>query len=177
MTPARPAWLEAALAALGPRRPAVLVKLDEQRLYLVEADGWVSWPVSTAARGAGSAENSFCTPLGLHRIAEKIGAGCAVGEVLRGRRPTGRIVEPVSAPQALGEDLITSRILWLEGLEPGRNRGPGVDSHARYIYIHGTPEEGLIGRPVSKGCVRMRNADVIELFERVDVGTPVLLLA
>lgn len=113
--------------------------------------------------------------MGLHRVAEKIGEGAAVGAVFLGRKPTGEVVLPGSADP--GRDAITTRILWLEGLEDGLNAGGTVDTRSRYIYIHGTPHEGQIGSPASRGCVRMRNADVIELFERTPTGTHVLILA
>jgi hypothetical protein len=163
---------------LGNDGPVVVVRIDQQRLYLWEA-GRVSavYPVSTAARGVGNREGSLQTPLGLHRVAHKIGEGAALGTIFRGRIATGEIAPILSAPEATSHcDHVTSRILWLEGLEPGHNQGGTVDSFARYIYIHGTAEEGRIGTPASHGCVRMRNQDVIDLFARVPVHTPVVIL-
>lgn len=131
------------------------------------------YPVSTALNGAGEADGSYCTPRGLHRIAQKIGADAPLFSVFKARVATGEIWTPEREAQAPGSDWILSRILWLEGMEPGKNRGSTVDSHARYIYIHGTNEESKIGTPVSHGCIRMRNADVVDLFDRVPVGTVV----
>lgn len=155
----------------------VRVRIAAQRLELLSGSDVVrTYPVSTAANGVGSRVGSQRTPLGRHRVHSKYGAGAPLGTIFESRRPTGRIAAIHTAPLDLPEDVITTRILWLEGLEPGSNRGPGVDSHARYIYIHGTNEEGLIGRPASHGCIRMRNADVIELFDLVAAGTPVEII-
>lgn len=132
-----------------------------------------TYDVSTSRYGVGSLEGSQRTPLGLHRVSEKIGDGAPPMAVFVDRKPTGRVARPNLKPTPTGEDLITSRVLWLEGLEPGRNRGGSVDSHDRFIYIHGTADEGLIGSPASHGCVRMRNVDVIELYDRVPPGTRV----
>lgn len=156
------------------RFDGIVVDLATQTLTLWEAgEALLRYPVSTSAVGAGSAAGSNRTPLGAHRIAETFGAGQPIGMRFVARRPTGEIVEILREPIDLEEDYVLTRVLWLEGLEPGINRGPGRDSHDRYIYIHGTNEEGLIGRPASHGCIRMRNADVVELFERVGVGTRV----
>ncbi|HHS96441.1 MAG TPA: L,D-transpeptidase [Chloroflexi bacterium] len=153
----------------------LLVVGAEQQLWRLPREGGAScWPVSTAREGFGNRSGSHRTPTGLHRVGEKIGAGSPPGTVFRGRHPTGEVVSPGHYPE---QDLITTRILWLEGLEPGVNLGGEVDSRARYIYIHGTPEEALIGRPVSHGCIRMRNEDIVTLFEEVEVGTPVYILA
>lgn len=157
---------------------AIVVLAAEQRLYLVHSDGEIlaEYPVSTAVNGLGCEDGSNKTPTGAHRIAEKIGHGEPLGRVFRGRMPTEQIAEISADPgYHSSEDLITTRILWLEGLEEGLNRGPGVDSHVRYIYVHGTPEEGRIGAPASHGCIRMRNADVVELFRQVNEGTLLLL--
>jgi len=105
-------------------------------------------------------------------IAQKIGDGAPLNTIFKSRKNTGKIAD---IDQQSDEDYVTSRILWLKGLEPGHNAGPGVDSFARYIYIHGTHEENLIGQPASHGCIRMRNQDVLELFERVQEGTEVLI--
>jgi len=149
-----------------------------QQLYLWEPypDGNIlvrQYPVSTAANGLGEREGSYCTPRGRHRIAEKIGAGAPLWSAFKARVPTGEIWTPQLDQEHPGRDWILTRILWLEGLEPGKNRGGTVDSHQRYIYIHGTNEEHRIGTPASHGCVRMKNADVADLFERVKVGTEV----
>ena len=151
---------------------ALVVDVTSQHLYLFERGQLVgSYPVSTAERGTGNREGSLRTPLGLHRVDDKIGAGAPAGMIFRGRRPTGERAEILTGPdERAARDDVTSRILWLSGLEPGVNQGGNVDSKRRYIYIHGTPEEGRIGQPASHGCVRMTNADVIALFDRVEVG-------
>lgn len=154
------------------------VDIRLQQLYLWEPypDGDMlirQYPVSTAANGPGEQSGSYCTPRGRHRIAEKIGAGAPLHAAFKARVPTGEIWTPELDAENPGRDWILTRILWLEGLEEGRNRGGTVDSHARYIYIHGTNEEHKIGTPASHGCIRMRNADVAELFDLVRVGTEV----
>ena len=151
--------------------------LDRQQLHLIHGRVPVcSYPVSTSRYGAGCEQDSRRTPTGMHHIAEKIGQGCERGEILKARVATGEIAEIIAAEEPGDEDLITSRILWLQGMEPGINQGEGVDSYQRYIYIHGSNEEGLIGQPASVGCIRMKNDDVIDLFDRVEVGTPVLII-
>ena len=136
--------------------------------------------VSTARNGAGEAAGSERTPRGWHVVRARIGAGLPSGAVLRGRRPTGEILTPELQAACPDRDWILSRILWLSGSEPGHNRGKAadgtvVDSMRRYIYLHGTPDSEPMGVPLSHGCVRLRNSDVIALFERVPVGTPVLI--
>lgn len=131
------------------------------------------YPVSTAARGAGEQSGSFQTPRGRHLIRAKVGAGETANTVFRGRRPTGEIWTPALDAAHPGRDWILSRILWLSGREPGRNRLGPVDTMRRYIYIHGTPDTTPLGTPGSHGCVRMRNADVIALFDLVPPYTPV----
>jgi hypothetical protein len=121
---------------------------------------------STSRFGIGQVEGSKCTPRGLHRIAEKIGAGAASGTVFKARRAVGHVSQPEFA-----DAKITTRILWLEGLEPGFNRGGNVDSHRRYIYIHGTADQSSIGKPVSSGCIHLADADLIPLFDKLPVGT------
>lgn len=154
------------------------VDIRRQQLYLWETypDGdrlIRQYPVSTASNGPGEESGSFCTPRGRHRIAEKIGAGQPLGAVFKARVPTGEIWTPGLDAENPGRDWILTRILWLEGLEPGKNRGGTVDTHARYIYLHGTHEEHRIGQPASHGCIRMKNADVAELFDLVETGTVV----
>jgi lipoprotein-anchoring transpeptidase ErfK/SrfK len=131
------------------------------------------YPVSTALKGAGEQQDSGCTPRGKHIIRAKIGAGCPVNIVFSGRRPTGEIWSPELAAQYPGRDWILTRILWLSGSEPGFNRLGPVDSMRRYIYIHGTPDTEPMGQPGSRGCIRMRNSDVIALFDSVPAGTSV----
>lgn len=157
-------------------QPYVIVSIAAQRLYLMqEGRLFKTYPVSTSAFGPGAQEGSNQTPLGLHRIRTMIGAGEPLGMVFKARKPTGRIAEIIKEPIDVPEDDVTTRIMWLEGLEPGVNQGGRVDSYKRFIYIHGTPEEGLIGRPASHGCVRMYNADVVDLFERLGEGTLVYI--
>jgi len=149
-----------------------------QQLYLWEPvpDGDIllrQYPVSTATNGAGAQNGSYCTPLGRHRIAEKVGAGASLFSAFKSRQPTGEIWTPELDAANPGRDWILTRILWLEGMEPGRNQGGEVDSYKRFIYIHGTNEEHKLGTPASHGCIRMRNEDVAELFDLVKVGTEV----
>ncbi|AYH44761.1 hypothetical protein CDA09_15450 [Azoarcus sp. DN11] len=153
----------------------ILIDLATQRLSLFGADGTCirRYRVSTALNGPGEVRDSGCTPRGRHRIRAKIGASAAKAAVFRGRRPTGETWTPALAAQHPGRDWILSRILWLSGCEPGRNRLGKVDSMRRYIYIHGTPDDQPMGVPLSHGCIRMRNDDVIELFDLVPPGTQV----
>jgi lipoprotein-anchoring transpeptidase ErfK/SrfK len=149
-----------------------LVDVDRQRLTVIDHEKAVrEYPVSTSKFGVGNVEGSFKTPLGVHRIAEKFGRGAPAGRVFRDRIDTGEDW-PIGKP---GENLILSRILRLEGLEPGLNKGPGIDSFERYIYIHGTNNEPAVGRPMSQGCVCMKNSDVIDLFTIAEEGSLVLI--
>jgi UDP-N-acetylmuramate--alanine ligase len=158
--------------ALAPQRtlPARLIVVDPaaQRAHLV-LEGRLAWsaPCSTAANGLGSAASSNRTPLGWHRVCARIGAGAEPGTVFVSREPTGEVWRGESRP----DDLILTRILRLEGLEPGINRGPGCDSFERYIYVHGTNQESALGTAASHGCVRLANADMVALFDRVEEGT------
>lgn len=129
--------------------------------------------VSTALNGAGERNGSGCTPRGLHRVRAKIGVGLPSGAVLRGRRWTGEVWSPELHAQFPGRDWILTRILWLSGCEPGRNRLGAVDTFRRYIYIHGTPDSEPMGVALSHGCVRMRNSDLLTLFARVPAGCAV----
>ena len=152
------------------------VDLGRQQLRLVQEDVLLAhYRVSTAANGAGERNGSLCTPRGRHRIRAKIGAGLAPGAVLVGRRPTGEIWSPELHAAHPGRDWILTRILWLCGSEPGRNRFGEVDTMRRYIYIHGAPDSAAMGVPGSHGCVRMRNDELIELFDRVPVGCEVMI--
>lgn len=152
------------------------INIGEQRLRYWENGALVmDVPVSTAKNGAGERRGSECTPRGEHIIRAKIGAGCAPGTVLVGRRPTGEIYSRELGERFPGRDWILTRILWLSGREPGRNRLGDVDSMRRYIYLHGTPDHVVLGVPGSRGCVRMRNSDIIALFDRVPAGTPVII--
>lgn len=153
----------------------VEIDLARQRLSVFDETEALtrSYPVSTAANGPGERAGSGCTPRGRHLIRARIGAGAPRGAVFKGRRPTGEIWSPAYAQKQPGRDWILSRILWLSGCEPGRNRLGEVDTMRRYIYIHGTPDDQPMGVPLSHGCVRMRNDDVIALFDLLPAGTPV----
>lgn len=154
-----------------------LVSIREQTLHLLEEDQVIrSWPVSTSRYGIGGQNDSMKTPTGAHRIAECIGDGAALHTIFKGRVSQAETAGIETEPHATGRECITTRILWLDGLEPGINKGGDMDSRQRYIYIHGTHEEGLVGQAASIGCIRMRGSDVIELFDRVSVDTLVLIL-
>ena len=172
------AQLPAAYERLGVVGTSVRIDLDRQRLDL-QVDGEVRriYPVSTAANGPGEREGSECTPRGTHVIRARIGAGAAPGTVFVARRPTGERYTPALGAAHPERDWILTRILWLSGTEPGRNRLGRVDTMRRYIYIHGCPDDVDITTPGSHGCIRMRNADVIDLFDRVEVGTRVMIEA
>lgn len=157
-------------------QPAALIKVSEQKLYVVAGETCLAtYPVSTSRYGTGEKQDSYKTPRGVHCVAEKIGADAGFAEIFRSRKRTHRIAEIEPGEVRTDQELITSRILWLAGLEAGVNQGSGVDSHVRYIYIHGTHEEGLIGQPASVGCVRMKNRDVMELFDRLEVSSLVII--
>ncbi len=146
-------------------RHKLIVSVPEQKMVLLEKGVPVaSYTISTAKRGIGDTPDSYQTPGGTMEIAEKIGAGSAIGTVFKDRKPTGEVV----APDAPGRDPVVTRILWLRGLEE-QNR----HAYERFIYIHGTPQESLLGNPASYGCIRMRSADVSELFDRIGVGAQV----
>lgn len=151
------------------------ISIPDQSLSLVNELGQLAarYAVSTASNGVGCEKNSGCTPLGLHTIRAKIGEGAPVNTVFVGRRPTGEIFTPALMAQFPERDWILTRILWLSGTEIGRNRLRNVDTMQRYIYIHGSPDSAEMGKPGSHGCIRMHNADLIDLFERVVVGMPV----
>ena len=169
--------IESTLAEYEELESLIVVKISSQQLfYLKRGQIEEIYRVSTSAYGTGSKVNSFKTPLGRHKISEKIGDGLPEGAILKGRRWTGAIANIIKEPIDTEFDVVTSRILWLTGQEPGKNLGSGVDSKSRYIYIHGTAEEGLIGKPASDGCVRMYNADVIALFNKVEINTEVLII-
>jgi len=150
---------------------ALIVGIAAQTISLFE-NASVSWRLagkyrcSTSRFGTGQTEGSNRTPLGLHRVAEKIGAGEPVGTVFKARSAVGHTSQP-----ELADAKITTRILWLEGLEPGFNRGGNVDSRSRYIYLHGTADQSSIGKPTSCGCIHLADADLIPLFDLLPVGT------
>lgn len=151
------------------------ISIADQAGLLLDDSGTVirRYPVSTAANGAGERKNSNRTPRGWHVVRARIGAGAAAGAVFVGRRPTGEIFSPALREAFPGRDWILSRILWLSGCEPGKNRLGEVDSMQRYIYLHGTPDDVPLGVPASHGCVRMANRDIVELFELLPVGSRV----
>jgi len=162
----------------GPRQTGrrITVNVAEQRLRLLHDDQvLMDVPVSTAVNGPGERSGSECTPRGRHVVRAKIGAGAPVNAVFVGRRLTGERYRPELRERYPDRDWILTRILWLSGAEPGRNRLGDVDTMQRYIYIHGCPDDVALGVPGSRGCIRMRNTDVVQLFEQVSPGTPVLI--
>ncbi|MET0116365.1 MAG: L,D-transpeptidase [Sedimenticola sp.] len=163
-------------SATGEREPPLSLKVDIGRQcieLLKETEVIASYPVSTALNGAGELNGSGCTPRGRHRIRIRIGSDQPLNAVFIGRRPTGEIYSHELAQQFPDRDWILTRILWLTGMEPGKNRGGEVDTLQRYIYIHGCPDTEPMGVPRSHGCIRMRNPDLVELFDQVSSGTDV----
>ena len=154
------------------------IDLAAQELELLADDGAVlrRYPVSTATNGAGEESGSYCTPRGQHIVRARIGAGAPINTVFKTRRPSGEVYTPELGKAEPERDWILTRILWLSGQEPGYNRLGRCDSMRRYIYIHGTPDEAFEQAPRSHGCIRMRNADVLELFDLVPPYTPVEIL-
>ncbi|HVC50161.1 MAG TPA: L,D-transpeptidase [Burkholderiales bacterium] len=150
-----------------------IISLARQELILVTEEGDVvgQYLVSTAKAGGGEKSGSGCTPRGLHKVRARIGEGLPENSILVGRRPTGEVYTQDMARQCPGREYILSRILWLSGLEPGINRMGDVDTMRRYIYIHGTPDCEPMGIPASHGCIRMRSADVMLLFDELPVGS------
>lgn len=154
----------------------IQVSISNQTLTLFDESKQIKhYSISTAKNGAGEEMDSECTPRGEHVITEKIGDGCEPNSVFIGRMSTGEIYEPALRELHPERDWILTRILWLSGLEEGKNKGGKLDSHDRYIYIHGSPDDVAMGEPGSRGCVRMRNADVMELFDLIEVGTKVTI--
>lgn len=152
----------------------IIVNIGEQRLRLLDGDDvLMDVPVSTASNGPGERMGSECTPRGRHVVRARIGDGAPAGSVFVGRRATGEIFHPDMRVDHPDRDWILTRILWLSGLEPGRNRLGDVDTMRRFIYIHGCPDDVDLGAPGSHGCIRMGNRDVVALFEGVPAGTPV----
>lgn len=151
------------------------ISIAQQTLTLFDESGQVlrRYPVSTASRGAGEQSGSYCTPRGKHLIRAKIGTGQPENAVFVARRSTGEIYSPELGVAFPERDWILSRILWLSGCEPGFNRLGRVDTMRRYVYIHGCPDSAVMGAPASHGCIRMRNADIVELFDWVPPYTPV----
>jgi lipoprotein-anchoring transpeptidase ErfK/SrfK len=153
----------------------IIIHIGSQRLELYDDRGSLlrSYAISSALKGTGQVKGSFCTPLGSHIIRAKIGTGQPENTVFVGRRPTGEIYTPALGAAFPGRDWMLTRILWLSGCEVGHNRLGEVDTMRRYIYIHGCPDSVPMGVPGSIGCIRMRNADVIDLYQRVPAGTAV----
>ena len=155
----------------------VLVSLKDQKLYFIKNDLiYKTYLISSSKYGIGNKSGSNKTPIGLHKIKKKIGDNTPIFGRMVGRKYYGNIAKIYYDTTQSNTDDITSRILWLEGMEKGINKGSGIDSFKRYIYIHGTSEEGRIGYPNSNGCIRMLNKDVINLYNNVEVGTLVLIL-
>ena len=153
----------------------IVIHISTQTLELLDHNGNLlrKYSISTGANGVGEENGSYCTPRGKHVIRAKIGAGQPENAVFVNRRPTGEIFSAELGARHPGRDWILGRILWLSGCESGFNRSGSCDTMRRYIYIHGTPDGTEMGRPGSRGCVRMRNAELVELFELVKVGTEV----
>ena len=161
----------------------IIVSIADQRLYLSKNNKLInSYSISSAEAGTGNLSGSFQTPLGVHQISEKFGDNAESASIFKARINTLKIAKLLSSPDTKSsEDNITSRILWLDGLEHGINKGidrdgNNVDTHSRYIYIHGTDEEGRLGKAASHGCIRMANREVIKLFDLVQTGSLVLIL-
>ena len=155
----------------------IVVSIDQQKLWHIRGQDCETYVVSTARAGLGCVEDSNQTPDGLHQVGEKIGAGAVPGTVFKARQSTGKLASEWGAPE---DNLITSRILWLDGLEPGHNQGVAcdgkvVDTKRRFVYIHGTNQSAKLGQPNSHGCVLLSDPDVIRLFDLVPVGTRVLI--
>jgi lipoprotein-anchoring transpeptidase ErfK/SrfK len=160
------------------RACSILVDVGKQMLSLHEqGENPREYMISTAANGVGQRMDSECTPLGKHIIRAKIGDKLPLNSIFVARRPTGEIFTPELRRQFPGRDWMLTRIMWLSGLEPGFNRMGDVDTMRRFIYIHGCPDDDILGEPGSHGCIKMRNADVVELFDHVMAGTPVSILA
>ena len=154
------------------------IDISKQRLFLLNNMEIIrSYPISSSKYGEGSTQNSFKTPLGNHVIKEMIGRDAIKNTIFTSRINTKRQADIIHDLTNSDNDYVTTRIMWLDGQEEGKNKGKGVDSYKRYIYIHGTHEEGLIGQKASHGCIRMFNSDVIELFNDVKKGTKVYIKA
>jgi lipoprotein-anchoring transpeptidase ErfK/SrfK len=156
---------------------SIEIRIAEQRLYVLQGPQKISsYAISSSSYGEGSVANSFKTPLGMHSIQSMIGDGAETYSIFKARINTQRRAKVIHEHIDTDNDFVTSRILWLTGEEPGKNSGAGIDSYSRYIYIHGTQEEGLIGSKASHGCIRMFNEDVIRLYDIVKKGTKVNIL-
>ena len=155
----------------------LFVSIENQKMYHIKEGAIVKkYIISSSEYGTGSESGSNKTPLGLHKVKEKYGDNIPINGRMTGRVFYGDIATIYTDETKSKTDDITSRILWLEGLEKGKNKGKGIDSFSRYIYIHGTSEEGRLGKPASHGCIRMKNKEVIDLYKLIEVGTLVLIL-
>jgi len=162
---------------IKPTDRVLFVRISTQTLQFYRAGALVrSFVVSTSKRPPSNVKGSLGTPRGLHEIAERIGAGQPPGMVFKSRSPTGQHFNEWSHPDDAG-NLITSRILWLRGLEAGVNRDGDVDTYSRYVYVHGTNREAELGTPISAGCVLMKNLEIVELYEAVRVGDLVMIVS
>ncbi len=152
------------------------VSIASQKLFVLSANEIVKvYRISTSKKGVGEQANSEMTPRGWHSIRAKIGKDCQLNTVFVERRPTGEIFSSALRAEHPDRDWILTRILWLSGLEKGKNRLKGVDTMRRYIYIHGSPDDSQMGVPGSRGCIRMRNTDIVELFDIVSPATRILI--
>jgi len=155
----------------------VFVSIEKQKLYHIKNNKIISeFIISSSAYGTGNKAGSNKTPLGLHKVKQKYGEKTPINGRMVGRVFYGKIATIYKDNTKSKTDDVTTRIFWLEGLEKGKNKGKGIDSYKRYIYIHGTSEEGRLGTPASHGCIRMKNKDVIDLYKIIEVGTLVLIL-
>ncbi len=153
------------------------VEVKQQKMHLIKNGELIhSYVISTAKNGLGNVQHSECTPSGLLKIHSKTGSRVPLGGIIKGPNYTGRQCEIFTDETVSNEDLVTTRAIRLAGMEDGKNKGGTVDTFSRYIYIHGTPEEGRLGQAVSHGCIRMKNQDIIELFDLIDTNTKVLIL-
>jgi lipoprotein-anchoring transpeptidase ErfK/SrfK len=155
--------------------PRIRINIGTQYIDIIDKNGSIikRYAISTSKNGAGEQNGSYCTPRGRHIVRAKIGAGRPLNTVFVERRPTGEVYSPELARSFPKRDWILTRILWLSGCEPGYNRLGKVDTMRRAIYIHGSPDSAEMGTPGSHGCIRMRNEDLVELFDLVPVRTPV----
>ena len=155
----------------------LFISIENQKMYHIKNNNIISeYIISSSAYGTGNKLGSNKTPLGLHKIKQKYGKATPINGRMVGRIFYGYIANIHTDETKSRTDDITSRILWLEGMEEGKNKGTGIDSYKRYIYIHGTSEEGRLGTPTSHGCIRMKNKEVIDLYKIIEVGTLVLIL-
>ena len=161
---------------MSKEKSQLIISISDQTLKWFENGTPVkTYSISSAKNGVGEIMGSECTPRGKHTISDKYGDGCVMNTVFVARQTTSEIYKPALRKAHSGRDWILTRIIWLSGEEVGRNQGGQVDSHARYIYIHGSPDDVKMGKPGSRGCIRMRNADIVELYDAVSVGTEVII--